>query len=173
MASHNHYFVREVQNLHLQQEILGTVSSTFLALVMQNTVKCYYNSYQYNMIFHIPMQWLRQTINQSLNPQKTYLAQMNEVHSVRIWKEIDHSISKLDRHCTVMWSEFPLVFMIDLLSSKYDAIIKIIPISSDKRQATILKENYPLKQMLIDENSFLLSTSMFLPPYIWKKNPVN
>ena len=34
------------------------------------TVQCRYNAVQYNMIFHTPLHWLMQNINQTLNSQK-------------------------------------------------------------------------------------------------------
>ena len=35
------------------------------------TVRCRYNAVQYNMILQTSLQWLRQRMNDSLNPQKT------------------------------------------------------------------------------------------------------
>ena len=37
----------------------------------QYTVKCRYNSVQYNIILHTSMQWLSLKLNETLNPQKT------------------------------------------------------------------------------------------------------
>ena len=35
------------------------------------TVKCHYNTVEYNSILHIPMWWLKQNMDETLNPQKT------------------------------------------------------------------------------------------------------
>ena len=49
-----------------------------------------YNAVQYNMILHTSLQWLRQTIYQSFNPQKTTLTSPQRasygVIFVRIWE---------------------------------------------------------------------------------------
>ena len=56
--------------------------------IKPNTVECRYNAVKYNMILHTSLQWLRQSIDQSLNPQNIF---------VGIWEKIDRAITA--SHC--------------------------------------------------------------------------
>ena len=48
-------------------KFLGPVSVN----LNRNTVECHYNAVQYNMVFHSPLHWPTQNINQTLDSQKT------------------------------------------------------------------------------------------------------
>ena len=78
-------------------------SEKFIQLIAHsaNTVKWHYNVVQYNMIFHTSLLWLRQSMNQSLNPQNTshttpYWASYG-MYFVRILEKIDQVITA--PHC--------------------------------------------------------------------------
>ena len=58
-----------------------------------STVKCHYNPVEYDIIWNTSLQWLRQSVDESLNPQNTshtlpYRASYG-MYFVRILKKID------------------------------------------------------------------------------------
>ena len=69
----NHWWLR--LSTHLDMNTYGPngrFSSIFLYLKhVINTIKCHYNTFQYNITFRPSLQELRQNINQRWNPQKT------------------------------------------------------------------------------------------------------
>ena len=69
------------------------------------TVECRYNAIQYNMIFHTPLHWLTQNINQALHSQKTLHISPSwasyGVSIVMIWEKIDRIITA--PHCINWW----------------------------------------------------------------------
>ena len=82
----------------------GNMEIHFYFQSLVNTAMCCCNTVQYNMIFHTSLQWLRQNIYQSLNPQKTphtsSLWVSYGMYFVRNWKKIDRIIP--EQHCIEM-----------------------------------------------------------------------
>ena len=67
-----------------------------------NTVACRYNAVQYNMIFHMPLHWLMQNIDKSLDSQKTLHTSPSRA-SYQV--SIERNLEKIDpviaaSHCT-------------------------------------------------------------------------
>ena len=63
----------------------------------RNTVECLYNAVQYNMVFHSPLNWPTQNINQTLDSQKTLHSSPSRasygVSIVNILEKIDRVIT--------------------------------------------------------------------------------
>ena len=80
-------------------------------------VRCHCNWVQYNMIFYISQEWLRQIVNQNLNTHKTphispYRASYG-VSFMRILDKIDHVV--IAQHCSIIHG---------ILDSNHDGVIK-------------------------------------------------
>ena len=52
-------------------DCLPQVNTSWKRRKKRGTMECRYNAVEYNTITHIPLQWLRQNINQCLHSQKT------------------------------------------------------------------------------------------------------
>ena len=66
----NSLCLRDLNGIYLKPTNVKRIK-WLLIIASGNTIECHYNAVQYNMILHTSLWWLRQNINESVNPHMT------------------------------------------------------------------------------------------------------